>query len=184
VNVVTYFKELNLKERIYDFGINILIYVCVIAFFITVIGLGYRGKHSISEEPNWYVAFFGFIFLLPFLIYFYLLNRKINRKTKNELNGIKSLIKNGIRSELDLTKLEITQNENYLLIGNEIIINKYGQKNFQTELRLKNNFSYVFYTDINKDNLKIYFNLNPKTSLFTDKYNKTKQYLDLEFLNK
>ncbi len=175
---------MSLKKRISNFGINVLVYVFIIALFTTTIGLGYRGKYLIPKEPNWYVAIFGFIILLPFLFFFYKLHQKIEKKNRSELKEIKLLVKNGIRSEINLTELEIIQNNNSLLIGNEIIINKYGKNNFQTKLRLKNDFIYFFYTDINKENLKIYFALNQKTYLYTDKKDKRKQYLDLEFLKK
>lgn len=174
---------MSLKEKLSNFGSNILAYVFVIALFITAIGLGYRGKYLIPKEPNWYVAIFGFIIVLPFLFFFYKLHKKFEKKNRNELNEIKLLVKNGIRSEINLTELEISQNNNSLLIGNEIIINKYGNKNIQTKLNFKNNIDYYFYTDINKDNLKIYFALNPKTYLYTDKNDTQKKYLDFEFLS-
>lgn len=167
---------------------SLLMYVlgCVfgLAFIIFFVGLGYRGKYSIPKDPNWYVTAFGFLFLIPFLVFYYISNRKLNSKSKKELLEIKSLKVNGICENIDLTEFKITQNESVIPPLNKIIINKYGEKTFQTKLSIKNKINYVFYTDINKENLKIYFALNPNTFLFTDKKNKHKHYIDLEFLEK
>ena len=173
---------MSLKEKLSNFGANVLVYIVAIAFFTTAIGLGYRGKYVLSKEPNWYVATFGFIILLPFLIYFFILHQKLKKKDKIELEEIKLLVKKGTRSEIDLTELEIVQHNNSLLLGNKIVINKYGHKNEQISLNYKNKPIYLFYTDINKDNLKIYFALNPKTYLYVDKNDERKKYIDLEFL--
>lgn len=173
---------MSLKEKLSNFGANVLVYIALIALFTTGIGLGYRGKYVLSKEPNWYVATFGFMILLPFLIYFFILYKKLNKKDKIELEEIKLLVKKGTRSEIDLTELEIVQHNNSLLLRNKIVINKYGHKNKQISLNYKNKPLYLFYTDINKDNLKIYFALNPKTYLYVDKNDEQKKYIDLEFL--
>jgi c-di-AMP phosphodiesterase-like protein len=162
----------------------VLAYFFVIAIIGFSVGLGYRGRYVIANEPNWYITVIGFIILLPFLIFYLISNRKLNKQSKKNLLEIKSLKSTGIQIEIDLTELEITQNKTDSIIPNKVIINKYGERNFQTKLSLKNKINYTFYTDINKENLKIYFALNPKTYLFTDKKKKYKQYLDLEFLEK
>lgn len=175
----------KIKNVLINCGKNLLLYIGILFYIIFLGGLGYRGKYRLADEANWYVALIGFIGLLPFFVYFYISNKRINSKNKKDLEEQKLLVINGIKTDFDLTILDIIQQENFLKMGNELVINKYGNKNHKIILKSKKNkFSYGFLTDINKDNLKIYFALNPITSLYTDKNDKYKKYLDLDFLLK
>jgi len=177
---------LNLKNKIIEFGASFMAYLLVIALLVIAIGLGYRGKYHLPSQPNWYVVLSGFIILLPFLIWFFIIFRKMALNNKKELTELVALKEKGIQKEIDLTQVEIIQNSKNIAIGNEIIINKYGEKNLQTKLIFCDKevkYNYFFCTDINSENLKIYFVLNPKTYMYIDKENKRKLYLDLDFLN-
>jgi hypothetical protein len=178
--------NLNLKNKIIEFSTSFMAYLLVIALFIIAIGLGYRGKYHLPSQTNWYVVFSGLIILLPFLIGFFIIFRKTIINNKKELTELVALKEKGIPKEIDLTQVEIIQNSECIAIGNEIIINKYGEKNLETKLIFcdkKVKYNYFFYTDINSENLKIYFVLNPKTYMYIDKEDKSKLYLNLDFLN-
>lgn len=152
---------------------------------MTIIGLGYRGKHLIASNISWYVAIPGLLILLPFIVWFFISNRKLQRQHFESFKRLKDLKLIGIEKKIDLRDVKIEEERLTINLGSVQTINRYGIENHSIKLIISLEgeiIEYSFLTDINKDNLKVHFAMHQFTNIYVDRSNKNNYYLDLEFL--
>lgn len=152
---------------------------------MTTIGLGYRGKYHITSDISWYVTIPGLLILLPFVVWFIISNRKLQRQHFESFKTLKNLKLIGIEKKIDLKDVKIEEERLTINIGITQTINRYGNENHSIRLTISLEgkiIEYSFFTDINKDNLKVHFALHQYTNIYFDRNNKNNYYLDLEFL--
>ncbi len=178
----------NKTKRILNkFINNLLAYILVIGIFTIAIGFGFRGKYKAPGELNKIIIITGVVIVLPFILYilyFYLIQKKkkIARTTDN-------IIQNPKKKDINLSEVKILSYNNKKIdyydtfIGqSEIQSSKKQVNNVVIEIPFKNKkIEYSFNTTKNLQNLKIYFSLEQKTTLFIDN-NGNIIYMDLVFL--
>ncbi|WP_031425440.1 hypothetical protein [Flavimarina sp. Hel_I_48] len=170
---------------------NIFIVTTVLGVTIFLIGMGWRGKYHLAGKSNIYIAGFGAILTIPFLIYLIRITITDRKLWDENIKRINRLKKTGDKLIINLDELKIHTNS-YM---QEVSVGSgYNQRNERVQMH--NNLIILdipyrnqrirFKSNINMEpiKLKLHFAVKGKTELYIDRQDPDNNYFDLTFLNK
>lgn len=180
---------MNIRKIITDFGSWIFTGLTLLGFLVIYVGIGGRGKYQRPDEINFYFIAVGIVLIIPCIIWFMkiqLMSKKIEEDSAVE---IQNLLEFGDRITVNLDNLEILTNSYLQQISVE---SGSGQRNeyvnvnhnvINLKIPYRDNFiNYRLSLDMDPIKLKMHFAIKGETTLYVDKNDLNKNYLDLRFL--
>jgi Mn2+/Fe2+ NRAMP family transporter len=172
--------DINVREKLIRFLGYILASIFFLGFIILYVGL----------DGNLLFVGIGILILLPFVIWFLILNlkeKKLNTEEKAEIQKLKKygekIIVNleNVKINSNSWKQEVRKTSRYEDEVSHVDINL---NSIEIKIPYRSEFiNYSIHINMETTKLKMHFAIKRETILYVDLKDKNKNYLDLEFLN-
>ena len=183
---------MSLKNTLSNFASWLFVIITILGLIFFIVGSGIRGMRGSlgsSDEPNWYFVAFGFLLMVPFIIFLIKIIFDTNKTDSEEEERIQNLKNSGHKILVDLTTLEIQTNSCQKEIKEG---RSFNSRNTRIEVEHNVALLSIPYKDIivdyklniymDSEKLKMFFALKENTFFYVDPKNLNNNYLDLSFL--
>ncbi|TDE46525.1 hypothetical protein E0I26_00115 [Flavobacterium rhamnosiphilum] len=172
--------DINVREKLNGIFGCLFAGIFFLGFIILYVGI----------DGNLLFVAIGTVILLPFLVWFFLLNLKEKKFDTEKKAEIQKLKKYGEKIIVNLENIKINSNSwrqevrKTSKYEDEVSHVDINYNLIEMKVPYRSEFiNYNFHIDMDTTKLKMHFAIKRETILYVDLKDKNKNYLDLEFLN-